>query len=496
MRIIGLTGSIACGKTTVSSELVRLGFPVIDGDAISHELTGPGGGAVRQIASVFGSRYLLPDGSLDRKAMGSLVFSDSAARSRLDALMNPLIKEETLRRIEHAKASGARLCFLDMPLLFEKGYDLLCDSTWCVWVPEEIQLRRLTARDGLTTDEALARMRAVLSADEKANRASVIIDNSGTPEETLALLPELLDRELSRTADPPRRRRSVQSAPADSSSARIRPAPARSAPAGFQTASGHPASAGFESVPASAAAAPALGGMERPKAARKGHSGRRVSWTLPRPLTVALCVLPALLAVLLTATILMNAYLAGQREKHEAEQRSIDAHYPLYYREEIVSTAAAYNLSPALVASVILNESSFNPAAESGVGAKGLMQVMPDTADWIAHKLGYDDFSFSLMEDPAVNIRFGCWYLNYLASLFNGDPVCVVCAYHAGQGEIASWLANPLYSADGETLLTDRLPEGPTKQYAGRVTRDYGIYQAKYFSADQPDLRLSDSVSP
>ena len=97
-----------------------------------------------------------------------------------------------------------------------------------------------------------------------------------------------------------------------------------------------------------------------------------------------------------------------------------------------------------------------------------------------------DDYHFDKLLDPGTNIRFGCWYLNYLSTLFNGDPLCVVCAYHAGQGEIASWLANPLYSSDGLTLNRNSLPEGPTKLYAGRVTRDYGIYKAKYFDQDGP----------
>ena len=164
------------------------------------------------------------------------------------------------------------------------------------------------------------------------------------------------------------------------------------------------------------------------------------------------------------------------------------------YADIILHVSGEYNLSPALVAAVIRNESSFRPSAESSVGARGLMQLMPDTAEWIAHKLRQENYQFDLMYDPGTNVRYGCWYLNYLSSLFNGDPLCVVCAYHAGQGEISSWLANPLYSTDGTTLNKDSLPDGPTKLYAGRVTRDYGIYQAKYF---QNDLDApSDSIDP
>ena len=121
MRLIGLTGSIACGKSTVSRELSRRGIPVIDGDVLSRELTGPGGSAMQQIRSAFGDRYVLPNGSMNRREMGRLVFSDPRARERLDQVMEPFLRELTLSRIQEARSSGAPLCFLDFPLLYEKG---------------------------------------------------------------------------------------------------------------------------------------------------------------------------------------------------------------------------------------------------------------------------------------------------------------------------------------------------------------------------------------
>ena len=143
MRLIGITGSIACGKSTVSRELIRRGFPVIDGDALSRELTGPDGQAMNRIRAVFGEQYILPDGSLNRAEMGRLVFSDDAARELLDQVMAPYLQALTLNRIEAARSSGSSLCFLDMPLLYEKGYDRYCDTVWCVWIPEELQISRL-----------------------------------------------------------------------------------------------------------------------------------------------------------------------------------------------------------------------------------------------------------------------------------------------------------------------------------------------------------------
>ena len=461
MRVIGITGSIACGKSTVSNALIRKGFPVIDGDQIARQITAAGGVAVNDIRSAFGDEYILPDGSMNRRAMGKLVFSDPLAREKLDRVLAPYLRAATTKCIEHLRAQDTKLCFLDMPLLFEKGYDRYCDSIWCVWLPEDIQLQRLVARDGYSAEEALARMRSVMSSDEKANLSTVIIDNSRSKEETLRYVDELLRREVNRMESVPRRRRTTDSVS-------VTNAPA--VPTAFQQETAV---------------------VQRPDSFRKKAPSRKSSWTLPGYMKSILIGLIVILCLSLTAQIWMNAYLTRCREKHISEQRAIDEQYPLQYRDTIVSIAGEYNLSPSLVAAVIRNESSFRPSVESSVGARGLMQLMPDTADWIAKKLKIDNYQFEMLNDPVTNIRFGCWYLSYLSSQFNGNPYCVVCAYHAGQGEIKGWLSNPIYSTDGLTLNPDKLPdEWATKQYAGRVTRDYGIYQAKYF---QQDL-LSDSA--
>ena len=171
--------------------------------------------------------------------------------------------------------------------------------------------------------------------------------------------------------------------------------------------------------------------------------------------------------------------------------------FPKGYAEYVEKYCEMYDVDPNLVYSVIHTESGFDSSAVSHLGACGLMQLMPDTAEWIAHKLKTEQYSFERMLDPGSNIQFGCWYLNYLSKLFRGDPVCVACAYHAGQGEITSWLSDPAISEDGKTLQLDRLPQGPTRQYAERVTRDYGIYQEKYFSssvADPDDSAALDSL--
>lgn len=468
MRIIGLTGSIACGKSTVSAELSAQGFPVIDGDLLSRQLTLPGSPLLSQIQDIFGDQYILQDGSLDRAALGSLIFSDENARQTLDNLMAPYLEDLTVRRLAEARRSGAKLCFLSMPLLFEKGYQRFCDTVWCVWLPAGIQLERLMKRNGYSREEALARMGAVMSSDEKAALSDVIIDNSGSPEAVLSLLPSLLSSEMAKI---PQRRRRSETPPA------AEPSASPSAVSGSTMQSSEP---------------PPV--LVRPESARKKPSVRRASWRIPSWLLIILISVASVLAVSFTAQCLMSAYLTRCRAKHLAEERAIDSNYPLSYEETIRMYAAEFNLHPAFVSSIIRNESSFDVKAVSAVGARGLMQLMPDTAEWIAHKLNVEQYAFERMYDADSNIRFGCWYLNYLSRLFHGDPVCVTCAYHAGQGEITSWLSDSSISPDGRTLSLENLPEGPTKLYARKVTRDYGIYQKKYFS-DSPVASDTSAVS-
>ena len=196
MRTIGLTGSIACGKSNVSAALRELGAAVVDGDLLSRELTAPGGKALPAIRRAFGGGVFHGDGTLNRRALGNMVFASGEDRARLDSLMQPLLRSLILRRMEEARAGGAKICVLDMPLLYEAGLDALCDTVWCVHLPRDEQIRRLMARDGLTLPQAEARLRSQLSSDEKAARARVVIDTSGSIDETRAMIPALYAQEL------------------------------------------------------------------------------------------------------------------------------------------------------------------------------------------------------------------------------------------------------------------------------------------------------------
>ncbi|MBQ8072434.1 MAG: dephospho-CoA kinase [Clostridia bacterium] len=487
MRVIGLTGSIACGKSTVSQWLrEQPGCRILDGDQLSRQLTAPSGAAIPFIREAFGSAVFLPDGTLNRRQLGHIVFENSEARKKLDTLMAPLLWEKTEQALAAAREDGVSLCFLDYPLLFEKRYDRLCDSVWCVWLPRPLQLQRLMARDHLSEQEALQRMDAVLSSDDKAERSTVIIDNSGSVSYTLSLLPPLLEAERQKAETTPSRRRrrtETRSRRTDSEPSSVPPAASLSSDADFRHTVSSPArSPATEEAPAS---------MDRPPRSRRGPSTRKIQWHLPSWLLTSMIVCVSLLLLGFTAQALMSAYLTKQSEAHLSDAQAVLRQYPLEYRDLITAGAEENNLQPAFVAAIIRNESSFQPRAESGVGARGLMQLMPETAQWIADKTKMTGYAFDRMYDPESNIRFGCWYLNYLSRLFQGDPICVACAYHAGQGQVTAWLSDPSLSSDGVKLNLDAMADGPTKTYARRVIKAYGIYQTLYFSgSDVYDVLL------
>lgn len=208
---------------------------------------------------------------------------------------------------------------------------------------------------------------------------------------------------------------------------------------------------------------------------------------LPKWLTWATVLSFFLVLGLVTAYWLMQAYLVTEENKRAAAwQATLDNYHVteqadgtlrVTWQDHIEKYAAQYNLQPAFVMAIIRNESSFRTNAESSVGARGLMQLMPDTAEWIAGKLDDHSYTFDSMWDAETNIRYGCWYLGYLTRLFHGDAELVSAAYHAGQTTVTQWLSDRTKSPDGVSLDLAKLSDGPTKQYIGRVTQTYGIYQ-------------------
>lgn len=152
--------------------------------------------------------------------------------------------------------------------------------------------------------------------------------------------------------------------------------------------------------------------------------------------------------------------------------------YPLHYRETIMKYSREYRLDPYTVAAVIRTESSFNPFAESGKGARGLMQITPATGKWIAGKLEIKNYTDDSLFDPVINIRLGCWYINHLYDYYGGSSELVFAAYNGGQGNVDKWLKDKSFSQNGRTL--DVIPFPETKKFVERINRNRSIYMKLY----------------
>ncbi|MBI2355139.1 MAG: dephospho-CoA kinase [Deltaproteobacteria bacterium] len=196
MRVIGLTGGIASGKSTVARFLEEQGAVVVDADALSREAVGPGSAALARIVAAFGEEMLLPGGGLDRKRLGRVVFADPAKRTLLEGIVHPEIRRLADERIASAAAEGRRVVFYMAPLLIESGSVERVDEVWVVTVRPEIQLERLMRRDGIGREEAGRIIASQMPLVEKERHGSIVIDNSGTPEETRRVLAEIWAREI------------------------------------------------------------------------------------------------------------------------------------------------------------------------------------------------------------------------------------------------------------------------------------------------------------
>ncbi|WP_028594260.1 dephospho-CoA kinase [Paenibacillus assamensis] len=182
---IGLTGGIASGKSTVSQLFVQYGARLVDADRIAREVVLPGSAVLEQIAERFGSEMLLPDGTLDRKRLGEVVFQDPVERRALEQITHPAIRKQMMDQMKQYELEDPkRLVVVDVPLLYESGLDELFEEVVVVYVPASVQLERLKKRDQLTEEEAYTRIRAQMSLEEKRERADWIIHNDKDRTET------------------------------------------------------------------------------------------------------------------------------------------------------------------------------------------------------------------------------------------------------------------------------------------------------------------------
>lgn len=185
MKIIGLTGGIASGKSTVATELRKQNVPVFDADEVSRNAVAKGSKGLALVADAFGAEYLTTDGEMDRAKISQLVFSDKEALKTLEGILHKIVWDEAEAFLAETREQEAKLAVLDVPLLIETKWHERVDLVWLVAVSKEQQIKRAMIRSGMTEEEVKARIAAQMSLEDKKKFADVVLDNSGALEETL-----------------------------------------------------------------------------------------------------------------------------------------------------------------------------------------------------------------------------------------------------------------------------------------------------------------------
>jgi dephospho-CoA kinase len=184
MLTVGLTGGIGSGKSTVAKILAELGAPSFDADKVGHEIYRPGGPAYHDVIAAFGSSVVAPDGTIDRKKLGPIVFADPAQLKRLESIVHPRMFERMREMVAEMRAQGVKApIVIEAAILIEARWQPLFDEIWLVVAPRNKVIERVEAERGLKPEQTEARIKAQLSDEERRNHASLVIDNSGTIEQ-------------------------------------------------------------------------------------------------------------------------------------------------------------------------------------------------------------------------------------------------------------------------------------------------------------------------
>ena len=191
MKVIGLTGGISSGKSTVSQFLAELGAVIIDADKIGHEVLKPDSEVWREVVAAFGRQIITANGEINREKLGEIVFSNSEARARLNQIMHPRIHDMVKTRLDEYRRQEAGIVVLEAPLLLEAGWTSLVDEVWVTTASEATVLKRLRERTGLSEKESLARIHSQLPAEERVKHADVVINADCSLGELKAKVKEL-----------------------------------------------------------------------------------------------------------------------------------------------------------------------------------------------------------------------------------------------------------------------------------------------------------------
>lgn len=190
--IIGLTGSIASGKSAVAKMIQSYGLPIVDADVVARQVVEPGSETLKKIAEIFGQEVIAEDGSMDRAKVGNIIFHDESMRKKLNDIIHPAIREEMIRQRDEFISYGEKNVFMDIPLLFESKLEHFVEKIIVVSVSEEVQLGRLMARNGFTEQEARTRIATQIPVKQKEALADYVINNNGTLEQTALQLQNIL----------------------------------------------------------------------------------------------------------------------------------------------------------------------------------------------------------------------------------------------------------------------------------------------------------------
>ncbi|KRL83626.1 dephospho-CoA kinase [Ligilactobacillus apodemi DSM 16634 = JCM 16172] len=183
--VLGLTGGIGMGKTTISNFLKKFDFKILDADLISRQVISRPA-TLQQLVACFGQTIIDQNGELDRKALGTIVFNNPGKLAQLDQIMQPLIRAEYTSQLKQARQAKIPVVVIDAALLFEQNYAGKCDAVMTVSLPQELQLKRIMQRDKITKTEALKRIASQIPDEKRKKMATIVIDSSGTVEETQA----------------------------------------------------------------------------------------------------------------------------------------------------------------------------------------------------------------------------------------------------------------------------------------------------------------------
>ena len=194
MKVIGLTGGIGSGKSTVSQFLAGLGAPIIDADKIGHEVFKPNTEAWREVVAAFGKQIITANSTIDRKKLGTIVFGNPEARARLNQIMHPRIYDVVKAQLEEYQRQGAAVVVLEAPLLLEAGWTSLVDEVWVTIASEDTVLKRLRERTGLSEPESRIRIRSQLATEKRIRQADVVIDTDCNLDELKAKVRKLWQR--------------------------------------------------------------------------------------------------------------------------------------------------------------------------------------------------------------------------------------------------------------------------------------------------------------